>query len=93
MARVPRLSTTFKRSLDRLGVAPRTSAFRAVFATVGALANAQNLPGSGDIETSFVPGCAYVRRVEGQNVWLLYRFDHDHVAILTARDVPPTPID
>jgi hypothetical protein len=64
-----------------------------VFATVGALSNAEDLPGSGDIETSFVPGRAYVRRVTGENVWILYRFDNDHVAILTARDVPPTPIE
>jgi hypothetical protein len=34
-----------------------------------------------------------VRRVTGQNIWLFYRFDHDHVFILTARDQPPVPLD
>jgi len=64
-----------------------------VFAAIGALANADTLPGLGDFETGFSPGRAHVRRVPGHNVWLLYRFDDDHASILQARDEPPTPID
>jgi hypothetical protein len=51
------------------------------------------LPGAGDFETSFAPTRAYVRRVLGQNLWLLYRFDESLVYILTARGQPPVPAD
>lgn len=91
--RVPRLSTTFRRSLEKIGVAPGTSRYRAVFATIGSIAGADDLPGPADVETNFAPGRAYVRRVGGQNIWLLYRFDEQHVSMLTARDEPPAPAD
>jgi hypothetical protein len=52
-----------------------------------------DLPGGGDFETSFAPGRAYVRRVVGHNLWLLYRFDDDHVFIMSARNQPPVPVD
>jgi hypothetical protein len=51
------------------------------------------LPGAGDDETTFAPGRAYVRRVSGHNLWVLYRFDDTHVSIMTAQNQPPTPID
>jgi hypothetical protein len=57
------------------GESPCSVGFRAVFATVAALANADELPGAGDEETKFGPGRAFVRRVSGRNVWILYRFD------------------
>ena len=91
--RVAHLSTTFRRSVIELGLQPGSSGFRAVFATVAALANADELPGVGDDETTFAPGRAFVRRVGGRNVWILYRFDEDHVFAMTARGVPPVPVD
>jgi hypothetical protein len=66
---------------------------RAVFSTINALEGAEVLPGVSDYETRFAPGRAHVRRVAGQNVWLLYRFDADHVFVLTARKEPPVPLD
>jgi hypothetical protein len=51
------------------------------------------LPRVGDYETVFAPGRAQVRRVAGQNLWILYRFDDEHVFILTARGHPPVPVD
>jgi hypothetical protein len=51
------------------------------------------LPGGGDFETPFSPGQAYVRRVAGHNLWVLDRFDDEHVFILTARSQPPVPVD
>jgi hypothetical protein len=63
-----------------------------VSAATRALA-AGDLPGAGDFETSFSPGRAHVRRVPGHNLWLLYRFDDQHVFIMTARGDPPVPID
>jgi hypothetical protein len=65
-------------------------AYRAVSAALRALASG-NLPGGGDYETPFAPAKAYVRRVTGHNFWLLYRFDDQHVFIMTARDQPPVP--
>jgi hypothetical protein len=64
-----------------------------VFATVAALADAKELPAVGDDETKFGPGRAFVRRVSGRNVWILYRFDDDHLFALTARGEPPVPAD
>ncbi len=75
-----------------MGVAAGSPAFRAVSAALRALATS-DLPGPGDYETSFSPGSAYVRRVAGQNIWLLYRFDDVHVFLLTARREPPVPSD
>jgi hypothetical protein len=51
------------------------------------------LPGPVDFETVFVPGQAHVRRVHGQNLWVLYRFDDLHVDVLAVRDAPPVPTD
>jgi hypothetical protein len=89
--RVAQLSTTFRRSVIELGLAPGSPGFRAVFATVAALANADDLPGVADIETTFGPGRAFVRRVGARNVWILYRFDDRHLYAMTTRDRPPVP--
>jgi hypothetical protein len=91
--RIPRLSATLKRGLLKLGIAPRSPRFRAVFATVGALANAETLPAPADSETIFPPGQAYVRRVPGQNLWILFRSDATHIDMLAVRDAPPIPVD
>jgi hypothetical protein len=52
-----------------------------------------DLPGAGDFETAFSPGRAQVRRVVGHNLWLLYRFDDEHLFLMTARSQPPVPVD
>ncbi len=91
--RIPRLSTTLKRGLLRLEVTPGPERYRAVFTAVGALANADELPGPADFETSFHPGRAHVRRVSGHNLWILYRFDAAHVDVLTVGVEPPLPSD
>ena len=91
--RVAHLSTTFRRSVIELGLRPGSPGFRAVFGAVATLADADELPGPGDDETAFAPGRAFVHRVGGRNVWILYRFDDAHVYALTARGVPPVPID
>ena len=90
VARTLRISTTFRQSVAKLGVSAGTPAYRAVAATMRAFA-AGDLPGPGDFEASFSPAKAYVRRVAGQNVWLLYRFDDQFVFLMTARDQPPVP--
>ncbi|MGH7435774.1 MAG: hypothetical protein ACRENE_08870 [Polyangiaceae bacterium] len=86
------MSTTFRGSVAKLGVAAGAAPYRAVSATVRALA-ASDLPGARDFETPFAPGKAYARRVTGQNLWLLYRFDDQFVFVMTARDQPPVPAD
>jgi hypothetical protein len=91
-ARTLRISTTFRQSVAKLGVLAGTPAYRAVSSTMRALA-AGDLPGPGDFETPFSPGKAHVRRVAGQNVWLLYRFDDRFVFLMTARDQPPVPTE
>lgn len=90
--RVAQLSTTFRRSAIDLGLSPGSPGFRAVLATVAALASADELPGPGDDETTFGVGRAFVRRVSGRNVWVLYRFDEQRIFALTVRNKPPVPI-
>jgi hypothetical protein len=92
-SRIPRLSVGFVRTRRRLGHAPNSPAMRSVNATVRTLADASALPGPADFETEFAPGRAHVRRVPGQNLWLLYRFDATYVDILTVRNDPPLPAD
>jgi hypothetical protein len=72
---------------------PGSPGFRAVFATVAALADADELPGAGDDETKFGSSRAFVRRVSGRNLWILYRFDDDHLFAMTTRGTPPIPLD
>jgi hypothetical protein len=91
--RIPRLSATLKRGLLDRGIAQRSARFRAVFVTVGALANADVLPAAMDSETLFPPGRAHVRRVSGQNLWILFRFDVTYVDVLAVRDAPPVPFE
>jgi hypothetical protein len=61
-ARILRVSTTFRRSVETLGVLAGSPAYRAVSATIRAFTVAE-LPGAGDYETAFSPGRALVRRV------------------------------
>ncbi len=64
-----------------------------MFAAIGGLAKADRLPGVAHGETRFAPTRAFVRRVTGQNVWILYRFDGEHLYVMTARGEPPVPVD
>lgn len=90
--RILRVSTTFRRSIERLGIKAGSAAYRAVSAAMRALPTSE-LPGPGDFETEFAPTYAHARRGAGFNVWLLYRFDDDHLFLLTARGQPPVPRD
>jgi hypothetical protein len=74
-------------------VSPGTPPYQAVFATVGALSRAAELPGPVDQEIRLAPTRALVRRVAGHNVWIVYRFDAEHVFIMTVRGEPPVPAD
>lgn len=79
--------------MRRLGLGLGSPTQRSVLATVRALADADALPGRADFETTFAPGRAHVRRVSGQNLWVLYRFDASHVDVITVRSEPPVPLD
>jgi hypothetical protein len=68
--------------LVSIGVQRGSTTSRAVFSTINALED-DALPGPGDYEARFARGRAHVRRVPGSNVWLPYRFDTDHVFVLT----------
>jgi hypothetical protein len=92
-SRVPRLSVGFARSKRLIGLTPGSVALRSVLATIGAIADSDPLPGPADFETEFAPGRAHVRRVSGQNLWVLYRFDAVHVDVLTVRRDPPIPYE
>lgn len=91
--RIPRLSTTARRGVAALGLTAGTPRHRALFATVGALSRAAELPAPGDYLTRFAPGTANVRRVSRDNLWILYRFDAIFVDVVTVTHHPPVPID
>jgi hypothetical protein len=78
--------------VDKVGVLAGSPAYRAVTAAMRALASTE-LPGAGDFETMFSPGRAFVRRVGGHNLWVLYRFDDGQVFVMTVRAHPPVPAD
>jgi hypothetical protein len=74
-----------------------SDALRAVRRTLGALEQADVLPGPGDVYT-FVPDpddaaavrrLAYVRRVTGRNLWIWYWPSDDEVRLVALTDVPP----
>lgn len=90
--RVLRLSSIFRRSVEKLGVRAGTPAYSAMFRTLRALVT-RDLPGAGDYRTAFLPGHASVRRAAGHNLWLLYRFDEQRVFVMTVRAEPPIPME
>jgi hypothetical protein len=55
--------------------------------------NADDLPGPADVLVKLAPGFAHVRRVPGQNLWIWYRFDDEHVDMVTLKSEPPVPED
>lgn len=93
VGRLPRLSTTFKRSLVKLGVLPRTSRHRAVGAAVQSLVRAEVLPAPADAPTAFGRGRAFVRRVARENLWIVYKVSDQYVDLLTVQAEPPLPAD
>jgi hypothetical protein len=76
-----------------LGIRSATPRSQAVFAAIRSLADADELPGPMDARAKFAPGYAHVRRVAGQNLWIWYRFDEEHVDMVTLQDQPPIPAD
>ncbi len=91
--RIPRVSTTLKRTLAQLGVGQQSARYRALFATVKALSHDPELPGPADFVASFHPGYVNVRRVAGFNLWILYRFGPTFLDVVAVRDQPPSPIE
>jgi len=91
--RITRLSATFHRSVAEIGLLTGAPGYRAVFATLAVLADAEELPGPADHETRFGIGRVHVRRVGGRNVWILYKFDDVHLFAVTARGEPPVPFE
>jgi hypothetical protein len=87
------LSTTFKRSLLKLGVLPGTNRQRAVGAAVQALVRAEMLPAAADTQIAFGSGRAFVRRITRENLWIVYRVSDQFVDLLTVQSEPPVPAD
>lgn len=76
-----------------LGVASGTPRSLAVFGAIRTLTDADELPGHVDVRAKLAPGFAHVRRVPGQNLWIWYRFDDEHVDMVTLKSEPPVPED
>jgi hypothetical protein len=79
--------------VHRLGITTGSMRSRVLGSALASLASQTELPGVQDFETTFHPGRAFVRRVLGQNLWVLYRFDAVYLDILTVWDQPPIPLD
>ena len=93
MARVAKPSPRFLSRLRALGILPGTPATRALAREVRALVNADVLPAPLDYEAAIPPTSkAWVRRVSGENMWIFYAWDANHVVLLTVMRTPPVPI-
>jgi hypothetical protein len=64
-----------------------------VFGAIRTLTDPDELPAPGDVRSRLAPGYAHVRRVRAHNLWIWYRFDDEHVELITLRDEPPVPED
>ena len=94
MARGIRLTPRFLERLRATGVPSGSEASAAVGATLSTLADAAALPGLSDLEAAVPPtGRAFVRRVQGRNLWLWYRVESDEIVALLVTKTPPVPID
>ena len=91
--RIPRLNFGFRRAMRTLGIASGTPRSLAVFAAIRTITEAEELPGHVDVRSKFAPGYAHVRRVAGHNLWIWFRFDDEHVDVITLRNDPPVPSD
>lgn len=92
MARLLRLSPRFQPDLRRAGVTPGTVISKAIMRTVSSLASG-DLPTAADYEMMVPPvGRRWVRRVEGLNYWLTYRFDAETVTVVGLLTSPPVPL-
>ena len=95
MKRIPRFTERYKRNAARLGALPGSDRGRAVAAVIAALANAEKLPAPGDTRALIPPTHeAFVRRVQGRNLWLWYQVvTGGIVAVVGLTADPPVPAD
>ncbi len=91
-ARILRVSATFRRNVEKLGVLAGSPKHPALSTTMRALATSP-LPGPGDFDPLSAPTHAHERRATGHTLWLLYRLDDESVFVMTARGQPPVPLD
>jgi hypothetical protein len=70
-----------------------TGVGRRIAATVAALERSDGLPGLGDIKTTMLLGGeAWVRKVQGTNLWLWYTFTEENVVLHALADIAPKPL-
>jgi hypothetical protein len=51
------------------------------------------LPGPADTSMAFGAGRAFVRRVSGDNLWIVYQVKDDFIDLLAVKGEPPIPSD
>ncbi len=91
--RFPRLTARFTRARAALRVEAGSPDGRAVAGAIAALA-ASDLPGFGDVSAAIPPtDVAFVRRVQGRNLWIWYRFTDAEIVLVTLTGAPPVPLD
>lgn len=89
-----KLGRRFRASLDAAGVVAGTDTGRRIGAVLRALAADEALPRPGDAEMSIPPvRTAYVRRVVGENLWVLYEVRGPFVIVLHVARSPPVPLE
>jgi hypothetical protein len=54
---------------------------------------ADALPGPADTTMAFGAGRAFVRRVSGDNLWIVYQVKDDFIDLLAVKGEPPIPSD
>lgn len=92
-ARTLVLTRRFLRALDALQATGGTQRGASVAATLRALTSAAALPSAGDVEAMIPPVVrAWVRRVNGENLWVWYQATDATVTLVALTSSPPVPI-
>ncbi len=85
----------FRKALARLGIDPGTERARAVGRAVARLAECATLPAVHDAKVLVPPTShAFVRRVQGRNIWLWFRIVRGGVVqVIHVSSDPPIPLE
>jgi hypothetical protein len=96
VGRVLQIIASYALSQHRLRPPLTTSEHRAVRRTLRQLETDEALPGPVDYEALLSPpavGVAWARQVEDYRLWILYRFDDQHVSLREIAERAPVRVD
>jgi hypothetical protein len=80
------------RAASRLDVRAKSERGAAIARTIHTLLAAGSLPGAADVRAKIGSSAtAFVRRVQGRNLWLWYNVNDDELSLVGLTTDPPVP--